>query len=106
MFVFCLIQAKPEIISSRQIPNEITTFRREYPRRAKEVGYSCPTCKVNELQINEFQPVQVLKINVIWVSITKPRIVEKAEHYLYSSARGYCGQQGLIDIILVEPMLH
>jgi len=32
-------------------------------------------------------------------------IVEKAEDYLFSSARDYCGQPGLIDIILVEPML-
>jgi len=32
-------------------------------------------------------------------------IVEKPEDYLYSSARDYCGQQGLIEIILVDPLM-
>jgi len=32
-------------------------------------------------------------------------IVEKPEDYLYSSARDYYGLPGLIDIILVEPMV-
>jgi putative transposase len=33
-------------------------------------------------------------------------IVEKPEDYLYSSARDYYGLPGLIDIILVEPMVQ
>ena len=33
-------------------------------------------------------------------------IVAKPEDYLYSSARDYYGLKGLIDIILVEPMLY
>lgn len=33
-------------------------------------------------------------------------IVEKPEDYLYSSARNYFGLPGLIDIILVEPMVR
>jgi putative transposase len=33
-------------------------------------------------------------------------IVEKPEDYLYSSARDYYGFTGLIDIMLVEPMLQ
>jgi REP element-mobilizing transposase RayT len=32
-------------------------------------------------------------------------IVEKPEDYLYSSARDYCGIKGLIDVIMVEPLL-
>jgi hypothetical protein len=32
-------------------------------------------------------------------------IVDKPEEYLYSSARDYYGLSGLIDIILVEPMI-
>jgi putative transposase len=32
-------------------------------------------------------------------------IVEKPEDYLYSSARDYYGLPGLIDIILVEPLM-
>jgi hypothetical protein len=33
-------------------------------------------------------------------------IVENPEDYLYSSARNYCGMPGLIDVILVEPMIQ
>jgi putative transposase len=33
-------------------------------------------------------------------------IVEKPEEYLYSSARDYCGLPGMIDIILVDPMIQ
>jgi hypothetical protein len=33
-------------------------------------------------------------------------IVEKPEDYLYSSARDYCGLPGLIDIILVDPLIQ
>ena len=33
-------------------------------------------------------------------------IVENPEDYLYSSARNYCGLPGLIDVILVEPMIQ
>jgi hypothetical protein len=29
-------------------------------------------------------------------------IVVKSEDYLYSSARDYCGDKGLLDIILLE----
>ena len=31
--------------------------------------------------------------------------VEKAEDYLYSSARNYYGMKGLIDIIQLDPVL-
>ena len=33
-------------------------------------------------------------------------IVENPEDYLYSSARDYYGLKGLIDILLVDPMVH
>jgi REP element-mobilizing transposase RayT len=33
-------------------------------------------------------------------------IVESPEHYLYSSARDYYGMKGLIDIILVDPVIQ
>jgi putative transposase len=33
-------------------------------------------------------------------------VVEKPEDYLYSSARDYYGIKGLIDIILIDPMVH
>ena len=33
-------------------------------------------------------------------------IVEKPEDYLYSSARNYFGMKGLIDIVLLEPLMR
>jgi putative transposase len=42
------------------------------------------------------------KLDYIHENPVKAGIVECPEHYLYSSARDYCGLQGLIDIILVE----
>jgi hypothetical protein len=33
-------------------------------------------------------------------------IVEKPEDYLYSSARNYIGLKGLIDVMLLEPLLR
>jgi putative transposase len=32
-------------------------------------------------------------------------IVEKPEDYLYSSARNYYGMKGLINIVLLDPLL-
>ena len=32
-------------------------------------------------------------------------IVQKPEDYLYSSARNYCGMKGLIDVVLLDPVL-
>jgi hypothetical protein len=33
-------------------------------------------------------------------------IVEKPEDYLYSSARNYAGMKGLIDVLLLDPLLR
>jgi putative transposase len=46
------------------------------------------------------------KLDYIHYNPVVARIVEKPEDYLYSSARNYCGLPGLIDIILVEPMMQ
>jgi len=32
--------------------------------------------------------------------------VERPEDYLYSSARDYDGRKGLLDIILLDPLMH
>jgi putative transposase len=45
------------------------------------------------------------KLDYIHYNPVEAGIVEKPEDYLYSSARDYCGIPGLIDIILVEPMV-
>ena len=42
------------------------------------------------------------KLNYIHQNPVRQEIVERAEEYLYSSARNYCGERGLIDVI-VQP---
>lgn len=46
------------------------------------------------------------KLDYIHYNPVVAGIVEKPEDYLYSSARDYYGLPGLIDIILVEPMVQ
>jgi len=41
-------------------------------------------------------------IDVFTRPVYKQAIVESPEHYLYSSARNYVGEKGLIDVI-VQP---
>ena len=45
------------------------------------------------------------KLDYIHYNPVVAGIVEKPEDYLYSSARDYCGLPGLIDIILVDPLV-
>ena len=46
------------------------------------------------------------KINYIHENPVRAGIVEKAEDYLYSSARNYAGLDGVLDVILVPPSLE
>jgi REP element-mobilizing transposase RayT len=46
------------------------------------------------------------KLDYVHYNAVVAGIVEKPEDYLYSSARDYCGMSGLIDVILVEPMVQ
>src|SRR5271165_4979766 len=46
------------------------------------------------------------KLDYIHYNPVLAGIVEKPEDYLYSSARDYFGMPGLIDIIMVEPMVQ
>ena len=52
------------------------------------------------------QKILQQKIDYIHNNPVVAGIVEKPEDYLYSSARDYYGLKGLIDIILVDPMLQ
>src|SRR6185503_2332410 len=45
------------------------------------------------------------KLDYIHYNPVVAGIVEKPEDYLYSSARNYCGLPGLVDVILVEPLM-
>ncbi len=42
------------------------------------------------------------KLNYIHMNPVRQEIVEKPEDYIYSSARNYCGQNGLINVV-VQP---
>ena len=42
------------------------------------------------------------KLNYIHNNPVTAEIVDEPEHYLYSSARDYIGEKGLIDIILID----
>ena len=42
------------------------------------------------------------KINYIHNNPVKEEIVDEPESYWYSSARDYCGQKGLLDVMLLE----
>jgi putative transposase len=46
------------------------------------------------------------KLDYIHNTPVEAGIIEKPEDYLYGSARDYYGLPGLIDIILVEPMVQ
>lgn len=46
------------------------------------------------------------KLDYIHYNRVVAEIVEKPEDYLYSSARTYWGMPGLIDIMLVEPLMQ
>ena len=41
------------------------------------------------------------KLNYIHMNPVKQEIVDKPEDYSFSSARNYCGEKGLIDVILL-----
>jgi putative transposase len=45
------------------------------------------------------------KLDYIHNNPVEAGIVEKAEEYLYSSARDYYDLPGLIEILLVDPMV-
>ena len=41
------------------------------------------------------------KLNYIHMNPVRQEIVEKPEDYVYSSARNYCGQRGMIDVFVL-----
>ncbi|MGF7080545.1 REP-associated tyrosine transposase [Mucilaginibacter sp. UYCu711] len=52
------------------------------------------------------QKILYQKLDYIHNNPAVAGIVERPEDYLYSSARDYCGIPGLIEIILVDPMVY
>ena len=52
-----------------------------------------------ELSVNEMMEQ---RLNYIHMNPVKERIVEEPEHYIYSSAKTYTGEVGLIEVLLIE----
>ena len=51
-------------------------------------------------------PFMDSKINYIHDNPVRAGIVEKAEEYLYSSARNYAGLKGVLDVIVITPTIE
>lgn len=118
------------IISSRQVPlsdilrdfkkhtnkeiiktiNEINESRREWLSRGFEkAGKHLKRVKNYKVWQDGNQPKQLLtnafleqKLDYIHQNPVEAEIVDEPEHYLYSSARDYAGEKGLIDVVLLE----
>ena len=65
-----------------------------------------------QLWRNDNHPIELYNSKIAWQKLNyihdnpvKAYIVEKAEDYLYSSARNYLGMKGLIEISLLEPFI-
>ena len=52
-----------------------------------------------ELETNQFMQE---KLEYIHNNPVEAGLVDEPEHYLYSSARDYCGNKGMIDVRLIE----
>jgi len=57
-------------------------------------------------------PIELFNLKIAWQKLdyihnnpVKAGIVEKAEDYLYSSARNYIGMKGLIEISYLDPFI-
>ena len=72
-------------------------------------------CHNNEFQLwqQDNHPIQLNTLKIAHQKLDYAHynpvvsgIVEKPEDYLYSSARNYIGMKGLIDVILLDPLLR
>lgn len=52
-----------------------------------------------ELETNHFMQQ---KLDYIHNNPVEARLVDEPEHYVYSSARDYAGQKGLIDVVFIQ----
>lgn len=74
----------------------------------KEYGEANSNNKNYQFWIQNNRPMELIsakfifqKMNYIHLNPVKAGIVEKPEHYLYSSARDYVGMKGMIDVELL-----
>ena len=78
----------------------------------KRAGKKNSQNKVFQLWQQDNHPIELYDIKILHQKLdyihynpVVAGIVEQPEDYLYSSARDYCGLPGLIDIILIDPLM-
>lgn len=75
----------------------------------QRAGQQNPANNAHQLWQQGFHPIQInntqmlsQKLDYIHYNPVEAGFVDEPQHYLYSSARNYCGEKGLIDVILLE----
>ncbi|MCD8529152.1 MAG: transposase [Chitinophagales bacterium] len=46
--------------------------------------------------------MRIQKLDYLHNNPVKARYVEEAEHWIWSSAKDYCGKKGILDVVLIE----
>jgi len=95
------------------IKNNYSESRKEWMLWMKEKAGKQNSNNINfQLWQQHNNPVELSNQKIAWQKLeyihqnpVKAGIVEKAEDYLYSSARNYYGMKGLMDIDLLDPLI-
>ena len=103
--------------SSEMLRGEIRNHKGESRKEwmlllMKRAGVNNSNNKDFQLWQQDNHPIELYNSKIAWQKLNyihdnpvKAYIVEKAEDYLYSSARNYLGMKGLIEISLLEPLI-
>lgn len=91
------IQDSPEESRKKWLLNEFE-FAGRYKSNIKNFKFWQDGNEAKEIHSASFMEQ---KLNYIHENPVKIEIVENAEEYLYSSAKNYAGDQGLIEVVLI-----
>ena len=79
-----------KLMNLHTIKNKINAKNKDYQLWEKD----------NHIEVIWSYDLYIQKLMYIHMNPVVQEIVEKPENYLYSSARDYCGEKGLIDVIV------
>jgi REP element-mobilizing transposase RayT len=100
--------------TSTKITEEIKNNKREsrkkwLVREFKEAGKANPRNTCYQFWRQENKPIEMSTskiiervIDYIHMNPVKAEIVDEPEHYIFSSARNYCGMKGLLEIEFLD----
>jgi REP element-mobilizing transposase RayT len=91
------IEDNPEESRAKWMLNEFE-FAGRYNKKIKDYKFWQDGNEVKEIDTASFMNQ---KLEYVHENPVKAEIVEHAEEYIYSSAKNYAGQKGLIDVVLV-----